>query len=236
MPRPARHPRDLAILRHLADGPSWYVVISLLFFFGKACGHIVKRLADEGLVAVRKRALPGGVTLVEITKAGCHVLGDVPIERAKPAGGGRLDLEIAARWHGVMEATRRYRLHARDLERLFGERHTPPKNALYLASASERDAGRDHPCVARTYLAGSSTKTSVTQLRSYLDDAVKNAKVRPWAEAGDYFLLAFSDRKSKVHALQDALRRADLADHIQVALAPTAESLSKFLKRRKKNT
>lgn len=236
-PRPRkRHPRDLAMLRHLADGPSWYEAISKLFFDGRACGHIVKRLADEALVVVRKRALPGGVTMVEITKDGCRVLGDVPIERAEPVGGARLDLEIAARWQCVMEETRRYRLHAADLERLFGKRNAPPANAVHLAALSEPEAGREHPCVARAYFAASSVNTCVKALAGYLDDALKNPGVRPWVEAGDFYLLAFSDRASKVRSLRDALSRAGLSDHVQVALAPAAATLSRFLKQRKQQT
>ena len=56
---------------------SIYQVFSLLFFGGpgKNCGHVAKRLSEDGLVEVHKRGFPGGVTWICLTAKGARNAG-----------------------------------------------------------------------------------------------------------------------------------------------------------------
>ena len=228
--------RDRAIVRFAADYRAvFYQSLAVVFMGdrGKAVGHVTTRLAERGLLTVHKRVLPGGVTYVASTADGCRFV-DAPKERGEPVLGATLDLALAVTWYCTMEGVRRYRIHRKeDLAPAWGEQHAPPANLVHIASESERDANRNHPCIARAYLCSSHVDTCVVHLSTCVEDSMKNPILRQSIQDGDYFWLAITDNAEKLTSLRHAIARStDLRDVCHVALAPTASTLARFLKKR----
>ena len=228
--------RDRAIIRFIVDYRAVFYQSLAAVFLGdrnKAVGHITTRLADRGLLTVQKRQLPGGVTYVASTAEGCRFV-DAPKERADVISDATLDMAIAVTWYCTMDRKRRFRIYRDDdLVPAFSEDFAPPPNLVHIASDSEPDAHRTHPCIARAYLCSSEVRTCVEHLHLCVDDTMTNPHLRPWIEAGDYFWLGLTDDASKLTSLRHAVTQSPtLRDVCHVALAPTSGSLARFLKER----
>jgi hypothetical protein len=227
--------RDRAIIRFVADYRAVGYQSLAAVFLGdrsKAVGHITGRLSGRGLLIVHKRKLPGGVTYVAPTAKGCRFVG-APKERADVISDATLDMAIAVTWYCTMDRKRRYRMYRdNDLVPAFGEEFAPPPNLVHIASDSEPDAHRTHPCIGRAYLCSSEVDTCVEHLQMCVEDTMANPRLRPWIETGEYFWLGLVDDVGNLESLRKAITRSKiLRDVCHFALAPTSASLAKFLKK-----
>jgi hypothetical protein len=222
-------PRDMAMLRHVAlYGVSLHAAVSELFFDGKSGGQIVKKLADRGLLSLRERAIPGGVSYARLTAAGCTAAG-VPKTRSGPLGSAALDLALGILYFSCLDTRRRYRVERDELVPFFGERHTPMANVPHVASD---ELGT--PCIFRIYHGTGVASELPARLRQVIEKVEQNTAIRPWALTRHYGLAVLGQLRPKVEILRRAIERAGFSQRLPiiVGLGPTAETLSKCLRER----
>jgi hypothetical protein len=197
------HPRDLAILRHVAlYRVGLYATISKLFFDGKAAGHILKKLDEElGLIEVHRRAI-GKLSYVTLRAKGAALLG-CPKERGRVEASA-LDLALGLSLYCCMGSVRRYRLEHAELKSVFesgskGHLALPPQNVAHVAVQEGAQ-----PKVLRVYQSQTSVENSLVQLRTHLERAASSAALKPYVLSGDYGFLCLGTHPEKVGALKAA--------------------------------
>lgn len=226
MPRLTR--RDTALISHIGlYGLSIHASLSELFFEGKQAGHVLKRLADGGLVTLHERTIPGGITYARLTATGCTVAG-VPKTRSRPLGPG-LDLAIAILYFSTLDGHRRYRVEHSDMFPFFGEDATPMQNIAHIASDE-----LSTPCIFRVYHATGATSEIVHRLRTVIAKIEENSKIRAWMLTRHYGLAVLGQFRPKVEILRQATDRSGLSHQLPIVfgLGPTAETLNKSLRGR----
>lgn len=227
--------RDLAILRHIADARIGMLpLLGELYFFaqGGNGGHVVKRLAADGLVELMPRAIPGGISYCRLTLRGAARI-DAPKTRAGVLNTAALNSAIAiAYWAYLAGSARRYRLESREVGRLLGGAG-PRQNVPHVITD---EVG--HPAIMRVYLAHGATPNSLAKLRGTIDEALAEPKLRPWIKDRDYGFAALAPTQEACQSLETAIDRAQLRERalVIVGLGPSPETLASTLRRRKKGS
>lgn len=222
--------RDFAILRHTADfGVALNAIVSRLFFAGKQCGQIVRRLADEGDLELFPRALPGGISYARLTKSGCARIG-VSEKLSRPLSGHALSQAIAIACCCGLGAYRRYRLRHVELKALFGDKLAPPPNVPHVLISSA-ELGR--LAILRVHFATGTTHETMKQVKRRVEEAANNPAFQgALGPQGSYGFLLLSPTDAGKRALEQAVARSELCQDTLVVTeaAPGAEQLASFLR------
>jgi hypothetical protein len=222
--------RDFAILRHTADyGVALNAVLSRLFFAGKQCGQIVRRLADDGDLELFPRALPGGISYARLTKSGCARIG-VSEKLSRPLSGHALSQAISIACYCGLASRRRYRLRHVDLKALYGDKLAPPANVPHVLVSS---AELGQLATLRVHFATGTAHETMKQLKRRIEDAEKNPAFKDaLGPDGSYGFLLLSPTEAGKRALEQALARSALHEETLVVaeMAPGAEQLAAFLR------
>lgn len=222
--------RDGAILGHTSlYGLALYPTLSELFCDGKSPGNAVRKLELAGWLKSHQRALPGRLSYVRLTPAGCAKV-CVPKERARPLGASAIDVAVACEFFCCLSDARRHKLEPLELRRFFGK-DTPPANVAHLVA---EDLG--YPAVLRVFHAVSDLGRVQKALRDIDDQLLRNKTLRRWADAGDYGLVVLCPTLQKCQAVTVTLERSTLAGRLRtvVQLGPTAATLAQALRDRGK--
>lgn len=219
--------RDRAILLHLATyNAGLSIALSKLFFEGESAGHILQRLAGQGLLEVHRQALPGRITYATLTARGlAEVSGESGRKRLAPLGPAALDQAIAISFYCNCTPVRRFRLSRRELLPLLVQA-TPPDNAPHIVTDEEGD-----PCLLRVYHATSPLSTCLKYLTQLADRLLRTPELGARIAGRDYGLLVLGPTDRACTALQRALQQTGLDREllVRVALGPTAETLKDAL-------
>jgi hypothetical protein len=223
--------RDRAILDFTSRyGLSLYPTLSRIFCADKSPGNAIRKLELAGFVQSHQRALPGRLSYVRLTQAGCAKLG-VPKERSRPLGASAIDLNIAVQCFCCLAAVRRHKLERAETKQFFGA-DTPPANVVHVAS---EDFG--YPAILRVFHAIADIARVQKAIREIADQIRGSKKLREWAEAGDYGLLVLCPTTQMQTAVSDAVQRLSLPPELRllVELGPTAQTLAQALRDRGKS-
>jgi DNA-binding MarR family transcriptional regulator len=223
--------RDLAILRHISlYGLALYAVLSEIFFDRKTPGNAIKKLELAGLVQSHQRALPGRLSYLRLTPAGCARL-CVPKERARSLGSSAIDLAIAVECFCCLGPARSHKLEHAELRKLF-QSAAPPPNVVHVVSES-----LGYPALCRVFQAATDIPQALKAIRDILDQFQAVPQLREWADAGDYALLVLCPTPDMQAAVRQAVDRQGLSRRmpIQVDLGPTAATLAEALRGRGKD-
>jgi hypothetical protein len=209
-------------------------VITQLFFDGRQCGHVLKKLAEEGgPLAAFPRALPGGLTYYRLSHRGTALV-NAPKERSQPLGSAALDLAIGLAYFCCLAGpARRHRAERKDLLPFFGDNNTPPANTAHILSDE-----LGHPAIFRVYQATGSFGHTVQRVGEHLSQARGFPAIRPWLEAGDFGVCVLVPAAQKVQPCRSALERSGLTRSAAIlcGVGPTAETLASELRQRKERT
>lgn len=210
------HPRDLAVLRHVG---CFYLslvpVLSRLYFGGKECGHILKKLEERQLLRVFSRknrertgraGFVGGVSFVTLTGKGARLVG-LPEERGGAFGNSSLHRSLATVFfcHADTQAIR-FRLEPEDLHRLFGEGAPADKEANLVPHViSEERGGR---CLYRVYVESSAHAASVLRgAKAHVEKCWQNPVQRRWLQDGKLLIVVLTATTQKAAHLTALLKR-----------------------------
>lgn len=221
--------RDRLILRHVAlYGVLLNAAVSKLFFSGKQAGQIIRRLADEGLLELFARSLPGGITYAKLTKSGCIRIGAAE-KRSRPLSGHALQQAIAILCYCILGSHRRHRLTHAEMKRLYGER-APAANIPHVL-LSPAEFGRH--IVLRVHFAAGTALDTIKQVKRHLDDIQRNPTLADASGPdGSYGFLLLAPTEASSQSLLQAVERHALREQtiISVAVAPNVDGLAAYLR------
>jgi hypothetical protein len=224
--------RDEAVVRYvLLYGVTLLEAVSTLFFAGKTCGHIVKRLdEDQHLLERHPRGLPGGITYLTPRVAACTKYG-APAERANPLGDAARNLALGVLVFCCLSKHRRHKVDHRELVKLLGP-DAPPASAVHVLT---EPAELGHATLLRVYQAECDARAAVQHVRGLVERARASRTIGPWLRARDYGFAALGITNQATEALEREIARSRLRQEcpIVVGLGPTAETLAEALRQRK---
>jgi hypothetical protein len=224
--------RDEALLRHLANyGVLLNAVASELFFSGKPCNHIVRKLTESQAIVSYLRTIPGGISYARLSAASCRRLG-LPESHAMEIRGTVLDSSIALVCYCCLATHRRYRLQRDDLISLCGKKDAPLQNTFHILTSPE-ELGR--VCLMRVLVTTGSQGQTLKQLKKYAAAAYAHPALAAWlGPAGDYGFCVLAPTPQAKVALDAAIKRSGLRESllIEVGWGPNAASLASYLRQR----
>lgn len=216
--------RDQALERLAASyGIGINEAASRVLFGGKPCGHIIRRLADEGAIELRSRAFEGGVSYFQPTERTCIRLG-FPKDRASPLSGQALDKALAVLVWCVLSDDRRYRLERSQVKELLGDATILPGP---VHCVGEEDG------IARIYrmqLVQGGSREVIQSVHRELSKAGGSLKVAIETRRYGFALLVDSEAKAK--SLSAAVERSGIHDEclVRVGLSATPKTLAQYLR------
>lgn len=228
-PTPDRYRyRDLAILRLVGTyGVVVQAAVSQVLFDGKPSGHVLRRLAEEELLAQQTRKLEGGITFFRLTEKGAKRVG-VPLDRTVEAIGVQaLDKAIATLVWCTLGRVRRYRLERGEVEAVFGQK--PPTNQVHVIAG-------ENPTIQRVSLVQGSHEPVIKVLRQEIQTA--KDQLRLAIEAGQYGFVLLTESGPKQKSVDAAIERSGLRETATISVEPTAttKSLAGYLRGLRKAT
>jgi hypothetical protein len=234
MPKKPSHPpeayqqRDAAILRHVAAYRLALIEsVSQVIGIGANLGHIVRRLADDGLLELFSRKLPGGVSYAQLTERGAQRIG-VPRHRAIPLGNAALDPALAVLTWSCLSSSRRYRIEAEEAAELLPGLEVS-KNHAYCVSEEDGRA-----TLSRVIPVHGGNREVVQTLEQNV--AKVTGEVERALHAKQFQFVFLTDTEQKAKSLAAAIERSRVlaADSVRVATAATSPTIATYLREFKK--
>jgi hypothetical protein len=217
--------RDTAILKHVGRyGIGLIDAISRVIGGGKQLGHVVRRLADTGLLQLQSRALEGGVSYCRLTDQGASLL-QVPKDRATSALGAQaLDKAIAVATWCCLSTERRHKVERREFEELFSDGR-PPTNQVHCVTS---ESGR--LVVYRVQLVQGGHEPVVKGLERELTSLAPSVYAATESRQFGFALLVDSEMKRK--SIESTVNRSGLRARvpIRVDLSATAKTIAAYLR------
>ena len=240
-----RHPGDLepadsggiecavsntAILNHLGRyRVTTKGIISELFYDGKECGHILKRMEEEGYVEQKAKGASGGFTYVLLAGKGAAFAG-VPQERSQHTQAS-IDRNLGISFACTLAGDRHYRLENDEVSQFLGVPGLVPSNLDFLAVDSATRCGiyrvyfAENPRSAMSGLAElMRTCSGIPGMKSAMDDGVFGVAVLCRTPG------LMNRLKSTFYSEQSPLSKSC---HLLVTLAPGVGELADAMKWRR---
>lgn len=217
--------RDTAILRFVGTyGVGLIQAINHVIGEGKQLGHVVRRLAEDGLLQLQARALEGGVSYCRLTPIGAE-RAQVPKDRAtKELGVQALDKLLAVMTWCCFGKCRRYRIERSEMAAILPETRFPT-NQVHCVSFE-----LGYPAVHRVQLVQGGLDLVVKSLRQELENA--QPELRAAIEACQYRVVLLVDSAVKANALTATLNRGGLSEsgRVSVDVSATACTVAAYLR------
>lgn len=221
--------RDLRILKFVHRYQlAFHELTTELFFEGKNSNHVLKRLAAQGLLEIKERVLPGGMSYVVLTKRGLAAIG---FEEAIPAtlSNASRSLALATSFFCVLGGEKkRARMVPKEVNHYLSKKSSAPH--VYVPNDFEI------PVVLRVHHATGKVRGAVRSAMSFLSESKTKPHLRGPIAERQYGLLVLCPTKEKVTELTDAMRKADAFSigRLTVALGPNDETLARTLRDRRR--
>ncbi len=223
--------RDEAILRFVGTyGIGLIEAINRVIGQGKQLGHVVRRLADEGLLQLHARALEGGVSYCRLTEPGAARV-RMPKDRASNTIGAQaLDKAIAVATWCCLTDERRYKVERGEIDELFPDTQQPTNQVHCVAKI------RDSSIVYRIQLVQGSHEPVIKAIQRDMDSASPSVRTAIESQCFGFALLV--DFEAKKKSLESAITRSGLRDYaaVRVDQSATAKTIAAFLRRLRSGT
>lgn len=216
--------RDIAILRMVG---TYHVAVtdavSQVIGGGSNLGHVVRRLADDGLLQLFSRKLPGGVSYVQLSERGAERIG-VPKHRARPLGSSALDSPLALMTWCCLSSARRYRIAVSEAKEVIPDLSIS-KNQAYCVST---EAGKH--VLSRVRLVQGGSREVIQSLTNEISDASGCLRDAFASRQFQHVLLVDSEAQRK--SLDAGVIRSGLRDLscVRVELAATSRTVAQYIR------
>ncbi|QEG36216.1 hypothetical protein [Bythopirellula goksoeyrii] len=224
--------RDLAVLRHVyRNGVALNATVSESLFGGKEAGHVFRRFGDRNWLNVQGMDLPGGLSYATLTAAGGKEIGREI--KPKQPGPVALDAAIAVAYYCLLEkpGSRRYRLLPEEMKTL---KAGLAANVPHIVTEEFGE-----PVVLRVFQATTGKPAAVrNKALSFFERALADKRQAAWVRSGQLGLVLLGHTPERVAQLEKSLA-ADArfgGYKVQVGLGPTAETLARCLRERRKKS
>lgn len=223
--------RDNAVLLHTAKyRVTMKKVISETHTDGKECGHVITRLAKQGLVEIHSKAAAGRYTFLSITPKGASKAGFRP-ERGQLTGKS-LDDRLGLTFACFLDSThRRVLLSNPEANRLLDTTDSIPRSVDVIA------AEEPHVCGLFRVYRPDSLKSATNGLAALYQSLQSDPAIQKAMTAGVFGVAVLArDQKlwQQLKSLLDSSRNPLGEDcHHLLALGPGVDTLGACLKQRK---
>ncbi len=224
--------RDLAALRHVFRyGLGLNPTLSGALLGGKEAGHVLRRFGDKNWLTMHKAALPGGITYGTLTAIGAKEIGRQ--FKPKPLGAVALDTALSVAYYCTLSdpLTRRYRLMPEELKSL------SLGLAVNVPHVVTEEFGE--PVVLRIQNATTGKMAAVRKKAAeFLERASTDKRMAPWIRTKDLGLVLLGQTPERVQQLEQAVAADESLTNyrVTVGLGPTAETLAKCLRAKRKES
>ena len=233
MPSPQRRPtaaeysaRDLAICRFAYRyGVVLNCLVNLAIFYGKECGHVLRRLTDRNWLESHPQVLPGGLSFFRLTSQGGKQIGFEL--KPKKLGAVALDSAIATAFFAVIDAGRGVRQRVTPKE-LAAINKALPGNVPHVLTTEFEE-----PAILRVQLAAQGkTKDVKKKAADFFKKSRADDRLAPWLQSKQLGLTIVGHTPERVAELKRVFESDErfYEERIVVGLGPTAETLARCLR------
>lgn len=221
-------PRDQKILTHIGRYRiSLRAVLGRLFFDGRDCGNVMKRLRGQGFVR-SLQGLPGRISYYQLTEQGTALMG-FPRSRASPVEAQALHTHLGILWFCCVGKRSRFRLEKRDLDAFFGGQELSGHHCL-------EERGDRGVRLYRLYVPtfDADNQTVLTQIRNGILAARLNPSVREWITSRRYAFAVLVETDERRAFLARAIRKGPdpliALSHIHTEIVPGHRTIQEKLR------